>query len=111
MTPEPAERGPIFPDDATFGPLGFTRAQFEADSYLWHRGDDVWCSLMIARTPGRGAFRELLRGLEGAGYRVVVPNPLPLMREILVRWGFVCVAVTLDGDEWARPPAGSRARW
>ena len=93
-------------------PFGFSDADWGGvalppGSYLWKRGGDVLTSMVIARSPGAGAFSRLVRNIEANGCRVLVPTPMGKMPAILKRWGFVR---TIGHDEkmgavdvWKRP--------
>lgn len=85
--------------------LGFTRDEFQGDSYLWKRGDRIIISLITARNPGQGAFPSLVRSIEEAGFQVAVPTPLARMREILVKQGFKPAAMMAGAEIWMRPAA------
>lgn len=75
----------------------------------WHPRDvvstdgvEVRIVAIMARQPGTGAFRRLIAGIEAAGLRPVIVCPLPDMREIMARWGWVTIRI---GDEdQCRPP-------
>ena len=59
------------------------------DCYLYEGDTEIWCSLMIAKNPGQGAFSRLLHEIARRGKVAVVPCPLGAMTEILRRKGFV----------------------
>lgn len=58
------------------------------DGYLWRKGDQIWVSMIISKEPGQGHFKQVVKNIEDAGYKVVVPCPLGVMPEILKHWGF-----------------------
>ena len=69
--------------------LGFTSNLFTDESYLWKDGNRVLVSFIMARSPGKGYFRELVGKIEATGLRVAIPTPMAQMEAILSRWGFV----------------------
>ena len=61
----------------------------------WHpgvvvsmEGDTVRLIAIRARNPGTGAFRRLIAGIEAAGLRHCVLEPVPAMEATLKRWGW-----------------------
>jgi hypothetical protein len=110
-TPE-IVRGPIEPDDPEASTWTFTSDRWLGDqgpipgSYLWRRGDRVTVCSIYAKDEGKGYFRDLVDGIEKAGFRVAVPTPLAHMEAILKHYGFVPHREVMDGDSvevWERP--------
>ena len=68
--------------------LGFTKDKFFG--YLWQDDKDgtITISLIDSKDPGKGNLKKLFSTIEGKGYRIVVPNPMPQMEKILERWGY-----------------------
>lgn len=67
---------------------GFTRERFEGDSYLWKSDRMILVSFIVAHTPGKGHFSELIRAIEADGFQVGIPTPLKGMQGILFHLGF-----------------------
>ena len=88
------ERGPICPGDHEASVWTFTADRWEPASYLWRKGDAVTLSFVAARQHGQGYLRDLIAGIERAGFRVRVPTPLSRMEAILRHYGF------RPHDEW-----------
>lgn len=78
----------------------FPSADWTEDSYIYVGPTEVWCSLMIAKTPGQGAFSRLLSAIKEQGKTAVVPCPLFQMEKILRKKGFV----QRNALEWALVP-------
>jgi hypothetical protein len=78
-------------------PFTFTDDRW-VGSWLWRYGDEVWCSMLMARQPGQGHFRELVDAIEAEGLRVAVPIPMGKMPDILTHMGFV--------EGWSLDPDG-----
>lgn len=64
-------------------------SDWQDDCYVYEGDAEIWCSLMIARNPGQGAFSRLLGEIDKRGKVAVVPCPLGRMVDILRRKGFV----------------------
>lgn len=79
---------------------------WRADSYLWEDDANVWCSLLIARRPGAGAFRRLVAAIHASGRRAVVPTPVGNMPAILRHMGFTDVTAVerRPAETWAKAP-------
>jgi len=77
--------GMILPGDGN--PYGFTAERF--DGYLWQLDGAVMISLIVARQPGAGHFRELVETILASGQSVKVPTPFANMQRILAKNGFV----------------------
>lgn len=69
--------------------IGFTPDKWDDSSYLWRDGDEIKCSFLMAKEPGKGAFRALVAAIRAKGLRVAVPCPLGRMEAILCKWGWV----------------------
>lgn len=89
-------RGPIEPDDEEASKWGFTSDRWEKaiaeglpGSYLFIDHDRVYLSVVKATKEGHGYLKELIAGIEKAGYKVAVPCPLGRMEVILKHYGFV----------------------
>lgn len=63
--------------------------RWEPFSYLFRKGDRVYLSAVQAKVSGAGYLRDLVAGIEQAGLRVAVPNPLSEMTAILKHYGFM----------------------
>jgi hypothetical protein len=66
--------------------LGFTSERF--DGYLWLLDNDLYVSLVDAKTQGQGHFRAFVEAALAKGYTVKIPTPLGQMEYIVRRWGF-----------------------
>ena len=74
---------------------GFTKANFEEDSYLWITGKKCTISFIVSKKKGHGNFSKLVQAIEKDGFRIEVPTPLGQMQAILMKWGF------RPGTQWA----------
>lgn len=69
---------------------------------------EVWLVAIIARRPGEGALRRMVRGIQHAGLTPVIAAPMGVtMPAILAHWGW---QRRVDGEGWTavetwRPPA------
>lgn len=99
-------QGIILPDEAPHT-WGFTSRRFRPDSYLWKDGDRIIISLITATPEGKGHFRQLVKAIESAGYKIDVPTPVFAMPLILKKWGFVPRAILDEKmgevELWSRP--------
>jgi hypothetical protein len=94
-------------------PGATTPFAFPADDWAFPQvvaldGAEVRIVAILARTPGRGAFRRLIDAICAAGFQPVVIEPIGVtMPAILARWGWRCT-VRGEGfdriEEW-RPTA------
>lgn len=105
---EPVAIGPLPPGHRMARKWTFTSKRWQQGSYLFRKGDAVYLSFVNASHRGRGYLRDLIAGIEHAGLRVVVPNPLDHMRQILEHYGFVMhmepwPSMDCDVDVWTRP--------
>ena len=92
---------------------GFPHGAWLPSSFLAKKDREVQISLVAARKPGSGAFSLLLHRLYRLGLRVRIVSPLPQMRAILERKGFVATEVgsTFDDrmDIWELPDTRGEA--
>jgi hypothetical protein len=76
-------------------------------------GVEVRLVAIGAKRPRNGAFTLLLSGILSAGLRPVIICPMPVMRGIMRRWGWLYREIDGEFDEreeqW-RPPRGWRPR-
>ena len=94
---------PIRPGDDGTDAIGFTADKFSADSYLWRKGDAIWISLIFANHPGKGDFSRLVKNLEAAALKVIVPTPFAHMAAILTAWGYQPFQHPDGLEVWCRP--------
>lgn len=80
--------GCINVDEPCAREIGFTADKWTEDSYLWRTGDEIKCSLLTAKEPGKGAFKALVAAIRAKGLRVAVPTPLATMTDILKHWNW-----------------------
>ena len=66
--------------------IGFTSDKF--DGYLWKDGGRILISFILSRHPGQGNLSNLFETIEGKGFQVAVPSPLPGMQQILEAKGY-----------------------
>lgn len=99
----------VTPGDPFGVSVGFTKEDFDGQSYLCIIGDAVWISLImvrakaeeepkrtISRMPERtGKFKAMIEKIRAKGYRVKIPTPLGRMGEIVRKAGYV---QTVEGD-------------
>lgn len=87
--------------------LGFTTRDWNPASFLAIGGNLVEIALIVARTPGAGAFSRLLARLEGEGFVVCIVEPLAPLQSILIRKGFMPFKVGSTFKDrmtiWRRP--------
>lgn len=82
-----AGRQIIQPGDAE--PFLFLADDWVYPAVVSYSGRDVWITAILAKHPGRGAFRRLIGNIQGAGLRPVVVEPIgQMMPAILKRWGW-----------------------
>lgn len=73
--------------DSEFGKqIGFTSDKFSG--YLWKAGRYVTISIIESLHPNQGHLRNLFKSIEGLGFKIKVPTPLPNMLTILEHWGY-----------------------
>ena len=97
--------------DSEFGKkIGFTSDRF-GSSWLWKKGNDMYISMVIAKTPGQGHFREVYDNLRKEGYTIKIPTPFAILRDFCERHGF---KKTVEHDEkagdceiWVKPAEDS----
>ena len=63
--------------------LGFTSDRFDPHSYLWHIGNTIIISVIIAKQ--KGMFRRLIEAILQRGFDFEIPTPSNRMREIGVK--------------------------
>lgn len=68
-------------------------------------GDTVRLVAIRARNPGHGAFRRLIAGIEAAGLKPCVLEPVPEMAATLKRWGWKHrrYGIGIEAEERWRP--------
>jgi len=89
------EDGPIQIDSNYGKRLGFTSKKFMGYSYLWKIEDKIYLSLIESKEKNKGTLTELFGNISALGFRIAVPNPLPLMEKILLKGGF---SKTMEDD-------------
>lgn len=105
-------RGPILPGDREATTWTFTAGRWTVLSYLWLDGDRVLLSSVHATAKRRGYLRDLVAGIEAAGFQVAIPTPILDMPQILAHCGFVKHYEAMPSTgQWRETPGGRVRRW